>query len=165
MLPAGNKNHIAGFTLIVVLAMVVVVGVVAETAVTATSYQLKRDRELELLYRGKTIKDAIASYYRAGKTVKTFPRSLDDLVNDSRFAYKRHLRQAYLDPITNDDFEIIPSIDGGIAGVFSKSDLIPLKQANFTREFSDFEGVSRYSEWRFEYKPPTKKIKPVVKPK
>jgi hypothetical protein len=36
-------------------------------------------------------------------------------------------------------------------GVYSLSEKEPLKVAGFTVENADFEGKTRYSEWKFEY--------------
>jgi len=158
MLPAGILNKTSGFTLVVVLAMVVVVGIVASTAITTNSFKAKRDREEELLFRGTEIKNAIASYYLAGKPKKVFPQSFEQLVKDTRYPNnKRYLRKEYLDPITNTDFQTIPSMDGGFSGVYSSSNDIPLKQANFPVELVKFEGATQYSDWQFEYIPPKKK--------
>ncbi len=146
-----------------VLAMVVVVGIVASTAITTNSFKVKRDREEELLFRGTEIKNAIRSYYLAGKSDKVFPRSFEQLVDDTRYPHKRHLRKEYLDPITNTDFQIIPSMDGGFSGVHSSSNEIPLKQANFPVELIKLEGATQYSDWQFEYIPPKKTSKPEIK--
>jgi len=142
-----------------VLAMVVVVGIAASTAITTNSFKVKRDREEELLFRGVEIKNAIRSFYLVGKSNKVFPRSLAQLVKDTRYPHKRHLRKEYLDPITNTDFQMIPSMDGGFSGVFSSSNATPLKQANFPVGLIKLEGATQYSDWQFEYVPPKKTSK------
>jgi len=65
---------------------------------------LKAEREQELLYRGSAYRRAIQSYYEAGGALKQFPRTLDDLLKDSRTASgKRHIRALYPDPMNKSE--------------------------------------------------------------
>lgn len=150
---AGNSAQ--GFTYVMVLAAIVVVGILAEVATLATSRIVSADREAELLFRGLAYKAAIKSYYEAGKPTKSFPRSLAALLRDPRFPNKRHIRTLYSDPMGKEETEwtSIPASDGGIAGVASESQKEPLKKANFPEGLESFEGMTAYSEWIFEYKP------------
>ncbi len=145
-----------GFSYLMVLAAVVVVGIVVEVAHLTTWRILKADREVELLFRGEAYRRAIKSYYEAGTTLKSFPRSLEDLVKDPRFAGKRHIRALYQDPMSKDErsgWRLIRAPDGGIAGVASRSKEEPLKQANFEKQYEQFAGAKSYSDWVFEYQP------------
>ena len=89
----GKINTTKGFTYLVVLAVVVVMGISAEATVRLTSTILKREKEKELLFRGQAYANAIESYYLASKTTKSFPRNLKDLLKDTRYLKKRHLRK------------------------------------------------------------------------
>jgi len=135
-----------------VLVAVIVVGLMADIAVTTTSRALKADREAELIFRGQAYINAIASYYHASPLRKEFPRSLEDLLQDPRFPNKRHIRTLYADPMTgNRDWTLIRVPGGGITGVASKSKDTPLKKAGFPEGLESFEEAELYSEWIFEY--------------
>ena len=147
-----------GFSYALVLAAVVILGIVAEAAHVTTWRMLKAEREQELLFRGDAYRRAIQSYYEAGGAIKQFPRSLDDLVKDSRTASgKHHIRALYPDPMSRDEkpeWTLLRAADGGISGVASQSKDEPLKQANFPKEFEKFAGAKSYTEWIFEYQLP-----------
>ncbi len=144
-----------------VLVAIVVIGILAGVANTATSQIIQRDREEELIFRGMAYRNAIQHYYAvAGR----YPRSLADLVKDSRFAHRPYLRTLYTDPVTdkeksgaskpeNGGWQLIRAADGGIAGVASRSRQEPLRKANFPIGLEKFEGAKRYSDWVFEYVP------------
>lgn len=149
--------HQQGFSYALVLAAVVILGILAEAAHVTTWRIVKADREQELLFRGDAYRRAIQSYYEAGTAIKQFPRSLDDLLKDSRFASgKRHIRALYPDPMSKDEkpeWTLIRAADGGISGVASQSKDEPLKQANFPKEFENFAAAKAYVDWVFEYRP------------
>ena len=149
-----------GFTYLVVLAAVVVLGIVAEAARATTWRALKADREAELVFRGLAYRNAIRSFHLAHGT---FPRSLEDLEKDPRSPSKRHIRKLYRDPMAKDDkgeWRLLIAAGGGIAGVASASSEEPLKKANFPPELDKFTGAQSYAEWLFEYTPPPKPAAP-----
>jgi type II secretory pathway pseudopilin PulG len=143
----------AGFTYVMVLAAVVIVGIVVEAARVTTWRIVRADREAELLFRGQAYRNAIASFYQSNGA---FPRSLEDLPKDPRLASKRHIRALYPDPMSQGEKREWRLIQAGvgISGVASASTEEPLKQANFPKEFEKFTGAKSYSEWVFEYVPP-----------
>ena len=150
----------AGFSYLVVLAAVVVVGIVAEAARATTWRALKADRESELLFRGFAYRNAIRSFHLVHGT---FPRTLEDLEKDPRFPSKRHIRKLYRDPMAKEEkgeWRLLMAAGGGIAGVSSASGEEPLKKANFPLELEKFTGAQSYSEWIFEYTPPPKPPQP-----
>ena len=112
---------------------------------------IRREREAELVFRGQQYVRAIVLFQR--KYAGTFPPTIDVLLHE------RFLRRRYLDPITNEDFQLVyvdvPSggpLDGGsvptrftnarrgIMGVVSRS-----KQTSLRR----YQGRGRYNEWLF----------------
>ncbi len=101
-------------------------------------------------------RSAIQRYYAVAKR---YPRSLDDLLKDSRFAQRSYLRTRYTDPMStgkNEDKEagswrLVRAADGGIAGVSSRNGKEPLKKANFPPGLERFEGAKSYAEWLFVY--------------
>lgn len=134
----------------VVLVALVVISVLAQSATQLDSYMVRADKEQELLYRGLAYRSAIEAYYRAGNS---YPKRLQDLLQDPRFHSKKYLRQLYNDPITQGDWKLILAPDGGIAGVASNSKQEPFKKANFPNTLAEFENASSYSQWVFTYYP------------
>lgn len=149
----GSKQ--AGFTYVMVLAAVIIIGILAEAATAVSSRSVQVDREAELLFRGQAYQRAIRSYYEAGNPIKQYPRNLDDLLKDPRFPGNRHhLRALYRDPMVKDgegEWLLVRAADGGIAGVASSSMEEPLKRANFSRGLERFAGAKAYAEWTFEH--------------
>ena len=146
-------NQQSGFTYILVLIALVVVGILAEATAILTSQEIKREKEESLLFAGIAYQKAIKSYYHSRQQHKQYPKRLDDLVMDNRFAFKRHIRQLYPDPFGNGEWLLIRNKNGGITGVASLSSDTPLKQFNFPYGFEAFENTNHYSDWVFQYVP------------
>jgi type II secretory pathway pseudopilin PulG len=114
----------------------------------------QREKEAELLWRGQQYDRALKLFQR--KFAAPGPPSIDILVE------QRFLRKKYKDPITNDEFELVPvgPVQAGnlppgvqppqraqgqlIGGVRSKSEEQSLKEVN---------GRNHYNEWQFVYMP------------
>lgn len=146
-----------GFTLLAVLAAMFILALSTQGVMTFVSQQAQRDREEELLRIGQTYVQAIGSYYESSPgSVKKWPRSLEDLTDDKRFVgIKRHLREVYTDPVArSSSWGIVPSSDGGIAGLHSLSDLRPLRTAATEVGALVLPPASRYADWQFVYQPP-----------
>ncbi|MCA3166073.1 MAG: type II secretion system protein [Burkholderiales bacterium] len=113
-----------------------------------------RDREAGLLAVGREFQRAIASYHESQQSggKKEYPGSLDDLLQDPRLpGLKRHLRKVYIDPITGAPEWGLTRMNGRIVGVYSLSEKMPIKQANFEAGLEHFEGAKKYSDWVFLY--------------
>lgn len=158
----------AGLTYLWILFAVAFAGVAVAATGVLWSVGSRREKERELLFAGHQIRQAIARYYAAGPSgVRQYPRSLEDLVADSRTpVVQRHLRRIYRDPMTLEpDWELILSPDGAVIGVASRSVDRPLKQANFAAEDVGFEGADCYCDWRFVYLPelvPEQGLRPAI---
>jgi type II secretory pathway pseudopilin PulG len=74
--------------------------VMMAAALPVWSHASRREREEELIWRGEQYKRAIMLFQR--KFANTFPPNLDVLVE------QKFLRKKYKDPITGEDFQIIP---------------------------------------------------------
>jgi hypothetical protein len=86
------------------------------------------------------------------KGASPYPSVLQDLLKDPRYSIpRRHLRKLYCDPITgNDQWGLVPAIGfPGIMGVYSLSELKPIKVGNFEAPFQTFEGRTSYRDWKF----------------
>jgi type II secretory pathway pseudopilin PulG len=112
---------------------------------------IRREREAELVFRGQQYVRAIVLFQR--KYAGTFPPTIDVLIHE------RFLRRRYLDPITNEDFQVLyadvpsgaaldrvsirPALVNkgrGIMGVVSRSAQTSLRR---------HQGRDRYNEWTF----------------
>jgi hypothetical protein len=78
--------------------------VLMSMALPVWSHFAKREREEELIWRGQQYARAVGLFQR--KYANTFPPTLDVLVE------QKFLRKKYKDPITNDDFQLIPAGGG-----------------------------------------------------
>jgi type II secretory pathway pseudopilin PulG len=141
-----------GFTYLGLLFAIAILGLALSTVGVVWSTQIRRDREVELLFVGDQIREAIGRYYAAGGV---YPLQLSDLVQDQRVPeVRRFLRRVYPDPMTgNADWQLILGTGNGIIGVASSSQLKPIKVAQFPDADSDFEKKECYCDWKFVYAP------------
>lgn len=144
----------AGFTYMGLLFFIAIMSITLAMAATLWSFAQQREKERELLFVGHQFRRAIGLYYeRTPGTVKRYPASLEDLLQDNRYVNTQHyLRRIYTDPITQrQDWGLVPAPDGGIMGVYSKSSDASIKTGNFAEEDRLLEGAKRYVEWKFVY--------------
>jgi type II secretory pathway pseudopilin PulG len=149
--PSGQS----GFSLLFVLFALVLVGLSMMGANKQWTTMMKREREAELLFRGHQYRRAIANYVDGATATapRQYPRSVDELLKDERPPkLRRHLRSAYMDPITGGPFHAVPCKDR-IKGVYSPSDVLTLKHDNFPPEYEQFRATALYREWVFQYEP------------
>lgn len=125
-----------------------VTSVMISVALPLWSTAIRREREAELVFRGRQYVRAIELFQR--RFGGTFPPTIDVLLQG------RFLRRRYLDPITRGEFQLLyvgipasantsaPSAvtDGrrGILGVVSRSKETSLRL---------YQGRGRYNEWMF----------------
>jgi type II secretory pathway pseudopilin PulG len=93
---AGDR----GYAMAALLVTLAVMSVIMSVALPAWRHQAQREKEAELVFRGEQYARAVA-LFRA-KNGNIFPPNVDVLVQN------RFLRKKYKDPITNQDFDIIP---------------------------------------------------------
>jgi type II secretory pathway pseudopilin PulG len=84
-----------------------VMSVMMAAALPVWSHATRREREEELIWRGEQYKRAIMLFQR--KFANTFPPNVDILVE------QKFLRKKYKDPITGEDFQVIP-VGGNLVG-------------------------------------------------
>jgi type II secretory pathway pseudopilin PulG len=96
-----------GYAMAALLVGLSVMSVMMAAALPVWSHAARREREEELIWRGEQYKRAIMLFQR--KFANTFPPNLDILVE------QKFLRKKYKDPITGEDFQIIP-VGGNLAG-------------------------------------------------
>jgi len=90
-----------GYVLLTLLLIIAVMGIVAATMVTSITFDIKRDREEEMIHRGVQYSRAIRAYY---KKFGRYPASIENLENTNQM---RFLRKRYKDPITGKDFKLL----------------------------------------------------------
>ncbi len=146
----------AGFTYIGALVLVVVTGIALSSASQYWSTVMTREKEKELLFRGDQIRKAIDSYYKATPRGRqpSYPSRMEDLLKDPRLLEsRRHLRRLYTDPMTGGKWGIISDGRGGVKGVFSLSEKVPLKSGGFPTGYESFESAKAYTDWKFVSNP------------
>ncbi len=151
------RNRQTGVTYLAILFAIAVIGVALAVTGINWSQEGQREKERELLYIGNQYRQAIALYYeRTPGMVKQYPKKLEDLLTDTRYVTPQHyLRKIYRDPVTNSrEWGITMAPEGGIMGVHSLSNAAPIKTANFDYANQAFEGVGKYADWVFAYRPP-----------
>jgi type II secretory pathway pseudopilin PulG len=143
----------SGFTYLTVLFVVAFMGIGMAVAGKVYRTTVLRDREAELLWVGNQYRAAIEAYTKRGGGL--YPRALDDLLKDPRDpGIRRYLRKRYPDPVTgSDEWGVVKAPDGGIMGVYSRSESPPLKVAGFRIADTAFQDAARYSDWKFVYTP------------
>jgi type II secretory pathway pseudopilin PulG len=151
-----SRHAQRGFTYLGLLLSVALTGAGLAGAGSVWSVHAQRERELELLFAGDQYRRAITAYYNEvpqGQSHR-FPRRLEDLLQDKRWpTMKRHLRRLYIDPMTGSaEWATVVAPDGGILGVYSRSEAVPLKRHGFGRYYTDFEDAATLQDWRFVYR-------------
>jgi type II secretory pathway pseudopilin PulG len=151
-LAQGTSRGERGFAMAALLVALAIMSVVMSALLPVWRTLSIREKEEELIWRGRQYDRAIQLYRK--KTSAPGPPSIDVLVKD------RFLRRKYSDPITRGDFELVgvnpaaanapgvqqPKIGFGqlIGGVRSKSN---------ARSFRELDGKKTYAEWQFTYVP------------
>jgi type II secretory pathway pseudopilin PulG len=144
-----------GFTLIAGLLTVAAMGAGLAAIAGFASHAMQREKEAELLFVGNEYRRAIGQYYETSPAGhKRYPKSLEALLKDERFAFnRRHLRKLYRDPVTGGPLEAVEAPEGGIMGVRSTSGAAPVKSGDFLPEDAAFEGAPTLGDWQFVYAP------------
>ena len=115
----SQDRHIRqrGYILLVLMLFVALLAIGALAMVEKIDFQIKRDREEEMIHRGVQYSRAVRRYF---KKFGRYPTSLDDLKNTNNL---RFLRKRFKDPITGQDFKILHlgdvklSFGPGVAGI------------------------------------------------
>ena len=91
--PRGQR----GFTLVAALIATALIGIGLATTGEVWSRTKQREMERELLFVGNQFRQAIADYYeRSPGGAKQYPQTLEDLLQDRRYATtQRYLRLTF----------------------------------------------------------------------
>jgi type II secretory pathway pseudopilin PulG len=94
------SNRQPGYAMAALLVAMTVMAIMLTVAMPVWKQASTREKEEELVFRGKQYVHAIGLFQR--KFANAYPPNIDVLVE------QRFLRKKYKDPITNDDFALIP---------------------------------------------------------
>ena len=92
-----EQGYVLLLLLLTVAMMVIAFGVIVPTV----TFEIRRDREEEMIHRGVQYSRAIRAYY---KKFGRYPAKIEDLENTSQI---RFLRKRYKDPLTGKDFKLL----------------------------------------------------------
>jgi type II secretory pathway pseudopilin PulG len=160
-------HKMGGFTFLGLMMIIAIMGVALFAVGEVWHTAQKREKEQFLLFVGDQFRQAIHSYYvhtPAANKLQPYPMSLEDLLKDPRYpSTQRYLRKIYLDPVSGSaEWGLARKPNGAIFGVYSLSEEIPIKQANFRMADQEFEGKTRYADWLFMYVPVQNPSNPVA---
>ncbi len=104
----------SGYILITLILFAALLAITAGAILPALIFQLKRDREEELIHRGTQYSRAIKRFV---KKTGNYPVRLEQMDNTNLI---RFLRKRYKDPITGKDFKLlhqgeVPTLSAGLA--------------------------------------------------
>jgi type II secretory pathway pseudopilin PulG len=153
----------AGLTYLALLFAIALLGATLAATATVYSHAVRRANEAQLIWIGNEFRDAIALYYlRSPGTVRRYPASLEDLIQDQRYlSLQRYLRRIYRDPMTGStQWGLVMAPEGGVMGVYSLSELVPIKREKFDEGLIHFTNARSYRDWTFIFTPPVPLGKP-----
>jgi type II secretory pathway pseudopilin PulG len=90
-----------GYVMLMLLLTMALMIIMAAVIVPSITFEIKRDREEEMIHRGVQYSRAIRAYY---KKFGRYPAKIEDLENTNKL---RFLRKRYKDPLNNKDFRIL----------------------------------------------------------
>ena len=94
-----------GYVLLVLLLFVALLSIGFLAAIRRIDFEIRRDREQELIHRGVQYSRAVRRYF---KKFGHYPTRLEELENTNNL---RFLRKRYKDPITGADFKLLHLTD------------------------------------------------------
>lgn len=98
---AQTPRAAQGYILLTLLLFVAVMVITAAAVIPSITFQIKREREEEMIHRGVQYSRAIRRYV---KKFGRYPTRIEELESTN---HVRFLRKRYKDPITNADFKLL----------------------------------------------------------
>ncbi len=133
----------SGYILLTLMLFVTILVIAAVAIVPEVTFQVKRDREEEMIHRGVQYSRAIRRYV---KKFGRYPTRIEELENTNNM---RFLRRRYKDPITGKDFKILRQGDvqmfpgsGGIAGAAPITSTLNAQSPNANPKTGSFPNAS-----------------------
>jgi type II secretory pathway pseudopilin PulG len=97
----SDRTAEGGYILLVLLLFVALLTIAAAAIAPSIAFQVRRDREEEMIHRGVQYSRAVRHYY---KKFNRYPSKIEDLEDTNNY---RSLRKRYKDPITGADFKVL----------------------------------------------------------
>ena len=97
----GSRRAERGYIMMTLLLVMALMAIFAGVIVSSVTFDIKRDREEEMIHRGVQYSRAIRAYY---KKFSRYPAKIEDLENTNQM---RFLRKRYKDPLTGKDFKLL----------------------------------------------------------
>src|SRR5579864_7449043 len=98
--PSAARGE-GGWIMLTLLLAMALLAIFSAAMVSSITFEIKRDREEEMIHRGVQYSRAIRAYY---KKFGRYPTKLEDLESSNNM---RFLRKRYKDPITGQDFKLL----------------------------------------------------------
>lgn len=96
-----TRRDDSGYIMMTLLLAMALMIIFAAAIVPSITFDIKRDREEEMIHRGVQYSRAIKAYY---KKFNRYPAKIEDLENTNQ---QRFLRKRYKDPLTGKDFKLL----------------------------------------------------------
>ena len=163
------RRSTRGVVLLALLLLLALGGIGLMAAIDFWSVTRQRDREVQLLFVGDQYRQAIQRYYYAAPPGggRSLPETLDALLEDSRYPVPmHHLRRLYPDPITGSNEWGLLRTGDRISGVYSLSEVEPIKKAGFPSPYEFFNDKTSYRDWVFAFVGPRRSgiVAPIPSP-
>lgn len=141
--PSPMTRGQRGFTMVLLLAMIVVMGILLTMARPAIRAEVQRENEAELIFRGEAIARALRAYNaKFGK----YPQDLDEVMKVRPLL----LRQKYKDPMTpTGEWEYVTQVQPGVTGETRGLPIIGVKSRCDLDGYKLYKNKSLISDWRF----------------
>ncbi len=154
-MPIGKPGRLPrrGATYLLLLFLLALAGVALAQLGTQWRQAAQRDRELELLFRGQQISDALRRYRQATPAGQPAgPGTLDELLDDRRGAVPRHhLRRLFTDPFTGQaDWLLLRDSSGAIVGLHSRSNQTALRSHRLPVAVTPQRTAPTVGDWHFQ---------------
>lgn len=113
---SSRRRRDEGYILLTLILFMTLLAIAMLATAPSIAFQVRRDREEELVHRGVQYSRAVQKYF---KKFGRYPTRIEELENTNQI---RFLRKRYKDPITGKDFKVLHigevqlSFGAGIAG-------------------------------------------------
>ncbi len=105
------QNRSRGYILLTLMLFLALLAIAALAVLPDIAFQVKRDREEELIHRAVAYSRGIRRYY---KKFGRYPNRIEELDNTNNL---RFIRKRYKDPVNNQDFKILRWGDPRLVGL------------------------------------------------
>lgn len=139
----ARRGRERGFTMALLLAMIVVMVILTTKAVPMARTVVQRENEAELIFRGEAIANALRIY--KAKT-GAYPTDLNDLMK-----VKPHiLRQVYKDPMTKDGaWDYLYQVQAGATGDTTGLPIVGVRSKSMKDSIKIYQNKTLIHDWVF----------------